>query len=223
VELLSHKGRAGKIARTGARTFGGIVTLIFKIIGTLLLIGVTTGVIFSCIFTIYVKTNLTSELDISLNQYKMNLSSVVYYKDKNSGDYKELVTLQSTEFRKWISYDQIPKYAEYALVAIEDKRFYDHHGVDWYRTIGAFGNMFLSMKDNFGGSTITQQLIKRSPGTTRSPSSASCWKSSGPCSLKRNTEKTRLSNGTSTSSPSAATRTASARPRIITSARTPGI
>ena len=33
-------------------------------------------------------------------------------------------------------------------------------GVDWYRTTGAFINMFLSMKNDFGGSTITQQLIK---------------------------------------------------------------
>jgi penicillin-binding protein 1A len=46
------------------------------------------------------------------------------------------------------------------VVAIEDKRFYEHHGVDWYRTVAAFMNMFLSNDDNFGGSTITQQLIK---------------------------------------------------------------
>ena len=49
---------------------------------------------------------------------------------------------------------------EHAAVAIEDKRFYKHKGVDWYRTTGAFINMFLSMKNDFGGSTITQQLIK---------------------------------------------------------------
>ena len=51
-------------------------------------------------------------------------------------------------------------YEEHAAVAIEDKRFYKHKGVDWYRTTGAFINMFLSMKNDFGGSTITQQLIK---------------------------------------------------------------
>lgn len=32
--------------------------------------------------------------------------------------------------------------------------------MDWYRTIGAFFNMFLGMRSDFGGSTITQQLIK---------------------------------------------------------------
>jgi penicillin-binding protein 1A len=161
VKLLSQKGRAKKIAQTSARTFGGIIVLILKIIGTLLLIGVTTGVIFACIFAVYVKTNLTSELDVKLEDFRdMKLSSEIFYKDKESGEDIKLVTLQSSEFRKWVNYDQIPKNAEHALVAIEDKRFYDHHGVDWYRTVAAFGNMFLSMKDNFGGSTITQQLIK---------------------------------------------------------------
>ena len=32
--------------------------------------------------------------------------------------------------------------------------------MDWYRTAGAFAQMFLSMSNDFGGSTITQQLIK---------------------------------------------------------------
>lgn len=59
-----------------------------------------------------------------------------------------------------VDYADIPKDMEHAAVAIEDKRFYKHKGVDWYRTTGAFINMFLSMKNDFGGSTITQQLIK---------------------------------------------------------------
>ena len=36
--------------------------------------------------------------------------------------------------------------------------------MDWYRTVGAVFNMFLGMRDNFGGSTITQQLIKNLTG-----------------------------------------------------------
>ena len=46
-----------------------------------------------------------------------------------------------------------------ALVAIEDKRFYTHKGVDWFRTAHAALNMFTG-GSTFGGSTITQQLIK---------------------------------------------------------------
>ena len=159
--MAQHSQRAaGRVVRTGVRTVGGAIALIFKIIGTLILIGVTSALIFACIFLVYVKTNLTSELGITLEDFKLNESSIIYYLDRNDGEYKELVTLQSGEYRIWVDYDQIPKSVEHALVAIEDKRFYTHHGVDWYRTFGAFVNMFLSMKDNFGGSTITQQLIK---------------------------------------------------------------
>ncbi|HBD87111.1 MAG TPA: hypothetical protein DC001_06765, partial [Clostridiales bacterium] len=68
----------------------------------------------------------------------------------------ELATLSSTENRIWVDYGDIPKDMEEALVAIEDQRFYKHKGVDWYRTVGAFANMFIAMRDDFGGSTITQ-------------------------------------------------------------------
>jgi len=159
---MAHKKKrtAGQITLTGAKAVGRIVALVLKVLGTLILIGITSALIFTCIFLIYVKTNLTSELGLSLENFTMNESSIVYYLDRSTGEYKELVTLQSGEYRIWVDYEEIPKYVEHALVAIEDKRFYKHHGVDWYRTFGAFVNMFLSMKDNFGGSTITQQLIK---------------------------------------------------------------
>ncbi len=157
---LNKKINAKKIAKTGVRTAGSVISLIFKTIGTLVLIAVTTGLIFACIFTVYIQTNLTTELGVSLEEFGKSESSAIYYKDTSTDEYKKLVTIQSTQYRIWVDYDDIPKYAEHALVAIEDKRFYDHSGVDWYRTVAAFGNMFLRMKDNFGGSTITQQLIK---------------------------------------------------------------
>ena len=47
----------------------------------------------------------------------------------------------------------------HAAVAIEDKRFYEHQGVDWVTTIKAFANMFFG-SDTVGGSSITQQLVK---------------------------------------------------------------
>lgn len=155
-----EKYKAKKIAKTGARTVGGVIALLLKIIGTLLLITVTTSLIFACIFTVYIQTNLTSKLDITLDDFSKQENSIIFYKNPDTNEYEKLVTLQGEVNRKWLEYDDIPKYAEHALVAIEDKRFYVHNGVDWYRTSAAFVNMFLSMKDNFGGSTITQQLIK---------------------------------------------------------------
>lgn len=52
-----------------------------------------------------------------------------------------------------------------ALVAIEDKRFWEHQGVDWKRTFGAFVNLFVPIYNTQqGGSTITQQVVKNVTG-----------------------------------------------------------
>ena len=65
---------------------------------------------------------------------------------------------------EFVSIESIPKDLINAFVAIEDKRFFEHDGVDWYRTLGAMANYFLHFDSNFGGSTITQQLIKNVTG-----------------------------------------------------------
>lgn len=58
-----------------------------------------------------------------------------------------------------MTYDQLPQHLIDAVVAIEDKRFWTHNGVDWKRT--AYGVLsMLTGRDIQGGSTITQQLIK---------------------------------------------------------------
>ncbi len=132
---------------------------VLRVLGTILLIFITTGLIFSCIFAVYVKNNLKDDLDVSPEDFSLNLSSKIYYLDKSSGEYKELSTLYGKENRVWVDYENMPKWLEKAAIAIEDKRFPKHNGVDWYRTAAAFGNMFLG-KETFGASTITQQLIK---------------------------------------------------------------
>lgn len=143
----------------GIRIAARITGLFFKTLGTLLLILITTGIIFTCIFAIYVKTSLTTELDINLDDFFLDQTSTIYYVDKD-GQLVELESLYKSVKGKWTRYEEIPDYLKYATVAIEDKRFFKHKGVDWYRTAGAFVNMFLKMKDTFGGSTLTQQLIK---------------------------------------------------------------
>ena len=137
---------------------GGKAGRVLGIIGTILLIGVVTGLIFVCIFAFYVKTCITPSLDLDLNDFTLNQSSIIYYQDSN-GDYQKLTTVKSSENRIWVDGDQIPQHMKDALVAIEDKRFYTHKGVDWFRTAHAALNMFTG-GSTFGGSTITQQLIK---------------------------------------------------------------
>ena len=153
------KKAARAAADTTAVTISHILRVTLKVLATLLLIFITTGLLFTCIFAYYVKTNLSDDLDVSLDDMTLNLASTIYYTDEN-GNNTPLASLHGNENRIWVDYENIPKYMSQAAVAIEDKRFYEHHGVDWYRTAAAFGNMFLSMKNDFGGSTITQQLIK---------------------------------------------------------------
>ena len=51
-----------------------------------------------------------------------------------------------------------------AAVSIEDERFFSHHGVDWKRTLGATVTMLTGGNDSYGGSTITQQMLKNMTG-----------------------------------------------------------
>ena len=141
----------------------GSIGAVLKVIGTILLIFLVAGMMFTCVFAYYVKTCLVPSFDLSLEDLKLNESSTLWYQDAG-GEWRELATLSGSEKRVWVDYEDIPWYMEKALVAIEDKRFYEHKGVDWYRTAGAFVTMFAKMDTSYGGSTITQQLIKNLTG-----------------------------------------------------------
>ena len=71
-----------------------------------------------------------------------------------------IADLSGDEKRKIITLDQMADYLPKAYVAIEDERFYDHDGVDFKRTGGAILNTVFGGSSSYGGSTITQQLVK---------------------------------------------------------------
>ena len=72
-----------------------------------------------------------------------------------------IAELSGDESRKIITLDDMSKYLPKAYIAIEDERFYEHNGVDLKRTTAAIAS-FVTHAGNssFGGSTITQQLVK---------------------------------------------------------------
>ena len=157
------KTTAKVIAQTAtdatAWTIGSVLRLALRILMTVVMVFVITGMFFACIFAYYVKTELNPKLKISLTDFALSLSSTIWCTDRQ-GTNHELQMLESKENRIWVDYENLPEGMEHALVSIEDKRFYEHRGVDWYRTAGAVVQMFFSMSNDFGGSTITQQLIK---------------------------------------------------------------
>ncbi|MBS1160716.1 MAG: Multimodular transpeptidase-transglycosylase [Proteobacteria bacterium] len=89
-----------------------------------------------------------------------------------SADGKELAVFKRSN-RVWVKIDDISPAVVAALVATEDHRFYQHHGIDWRRTAGAA--LYTFAGDRQGGSTLTQQLarnlypeeIGRAPTLTR--------------------------------------------------------
>lgn len=69
--------------------------------------------------------------------------------------------------REYAKNDQIPTTLKHAVVSIEDRRFYKHHGVDPIRIVGAAtANVFGHSDGMQGGSTLTQQLVKLSVFST---------------------------------------------------------
>ncbi|MBQ7437786.1 MAG: transglycosylase domain-containing protein [Oscillospiraceae bacterium] len=165
-EQLKKRSAARGLLRAGGYTIdtlSSVLVAILRVIGTLLLILLVTGTLFTCIFAYYVKTCLTPELDISLEDYQLSEASTIWKQDL-AGEWQEGITIGGDQRRIWVEYEEIPKYMEQALIAIEDKRFYEHKGVDWYRTAGAFIQMFARMETSYGGSTITQQLLKNLTG-----------------------------------------------------------
>ena len=131
----------------------------FKVIMTIVLIFVITMVMLACMAAAYIKNVILPEADLKLDEYNPNLTSTMYYKDPNTGNYVEMQDLYAEENRVWVEIDEMPQDLLDAAVAIEDKRFYKHNGVDWIRTAKAVLCMFTGA-DVQGGSTLTQQLIK---------------------------------------------------------------
>lgn len=92
-----------------------------------------------------------------------NTSSSVYYEDAK-GQTQEYEKIQSGTNRIWVDSTKISRNMKDAIVSIEDERFYQHNGIDLKRTFGATAKFVLSKfgfgSSDYGGSTITQQVIK---------------------------------------------------------------
>ena len=145
--------------KKGGITVGRVVGWVSKTIGTLILIGLCTGALLACFAAVYINEVIVPIADLSPDDFVWNEDSIMYYQDKTTGQYVEMTKLNNITSSVWVDYDEIPEDLINAAVAIEDKRFWTHPGVDWRRTAYAVYSMFTG-KEISGGSTITQQLLK---------------------------------------------------------------
>lgn len=67
---------------------------------------------------------------------------------------------QNRTKRRLVTYNELPRYLVPAVTSIEDKRFFEHGGVDYIRLFGALKSDLLSRRYSQGGSTLTMQLAR---------------------------------------------------------------
>lgn len=124
---------------------------------TFLMIGVIC-----CSYVLHnvIKTvNGESLIDLDFYRQNQDQTTIIYAYDE-SGSPVEFVRVHGSENRVWVESENMSEWLGKAFVALEDKRFEKHSGVDWIRTIGGVAKSRFQQ----GGSTITQQLIKNLTG-----------------------------------------------------------
>ena len=143
------------------------VSLVFSLVklavgaaATVVLIVLICAAVFVGTLGDYLQEDILEEAgNWSIEDYDLERTSFIYYVD-NSGAIQQLQQIYTATDRQWATLEEIPEAMVNAAIAIEDKRFYEHQGVDWITTVKACLNMFFGGDDQFGGSTITQQLVK---------------------------------------------------------------
>lgn len=133
-------------------------------IGTLVLTAVCTVLIFAIIFMAWVNSSLKGRAEVYIDEFETAVSTELYYQDAETEEWVMYQTLfMDGEDRIWVGLDQIPDDLKKAAIAIEDKRFERHPGVDLKSTIRAIVYT-LTGQSIQGGSTITQQTVKNVTG-----------------------------------------------------------
>ena len=137
--------------------FREFFALIGKVLMTTFLVALITGLVVLVSLVFFVVDVANEPLNINLNKMKLNQTSYIRVLNED-GEWEDYRKLYSTENRVWVSFKDIPKSMIDAQIAIEDKRFYEHDGIDMKRTAGAVFTLATGGRE-FGGSTITARSI----------------------------------------------------------------
>lgn len=126
-----------------------LLIILLKLIAVLFVVG-ALGV-----FAIIVKYRLElPNIQSMVEDYKPQMATTIYDKNNN------VVDVLEAESRDAVKLEDVSPYVKEAFLAIEDKKFYSHHGLHFKGIIRAVLTNFLKGKATQGGSSITQQLAK---------------------------------------------------------------
>ena len=94
------------------------------------------------------------------NYYQLKATQTAQTIVVRARDGTEIVEL-GPSFGKWLTADEIPEVMKDAMIAVEDRRFHSHFGIDFWRTGGAIIEGITGSRERVGGtSTISQQLAR---------------------------------------------------------------
>ena len=126
-----------------------LLVILLKLIAVLFVVG-ALGV-----FAIIIKYRLElPNIQSMVEDYKPQMATTIYDKNNNVVDVLEV------DSRDAVKLEDVSPYVKEAFIAIEDKKFYSHHGLHFKGIIRAVLTNFLKGKATQGGSSITQQLAK---------------------------------------------------------------
>ena len=126
-----------------------LLVILLKLIAVLFVVG-ALGV-----FAIIIKYRLElPNIQSMVEDYKPRMATTIYDKNNN------VVDVLEAESRDAVKLEDVSPYVKEAFLAIEDKKFYSHHGLHFKGIIRAVLTNFLKGKATQGGSSITQQLAK---------------------------------------------------------------
>ena len=126
-----------------------LLIILLKLIAVLFVVG-ALGV-----FAIIIKYRLElPNIQSMVEDYKPQMVTTIYDKNNN------VVDVLEAESRDAVKLEDVSPYVKEAFLAIEDKKFYSHHGLHFKGIIRAVLTNFLKGKATQGGSSITQQLAK---------------------------------------------------------------
>lgn len=137
----------------------------YKKISAIVLKVILTAIFIIGLFvTVFAGLAAGSILEVMKKSPAIDAESIKYEMSENSTivdkDGKELESIRTSEYRDIIDFKQMPQYLKDAFVAVEDERFYDHHGID---PLSIVGSMLANIEQGAivrGGSTLTQQLAR---------------------------------------------------------------
>src|SRR5688572_14584591 len=118
-------------------------------------LAISAVAIVAVLFVLYQRCGFSGCPDVdTLNGYMPDeASSIVDFRGEEIG--KLFLTRRTV-----VPLDTLPKHVPAAFVAMEDRRFYEHNGVDWRRVFGAMYKNVKSLGIEEGSSTITMQLAR---------------------------------------------------------------